>query len=404
MIVDLFKVLFGCAPGQLVIQITNHCNGACPQCGMRKNASIARHSLPAEKIRATIDQCARHGFKAVSFTGGEPFINMRALFDLLDYAGKAGISYLRTGTNGFMLAGADMARINDFVARLSVTRVRNFWISLDSADTRTHETMRGLPGVIYGIKTALPVFHAHGLYPAANLGINRNISGKTISRFNGLHDVERFLEAFKAGFAAFFQKAINLGFTMANVCYPMSYDNRDLGNHAYGAISDDFAVSFSREELRLVFRALLETLPEFRNKIRIFTPMSVLYAMSRDDDALLFPCLGGIRYFYIDSRDGHIYPCGYLGDQNLGEGINVVIRQRGRQTPHCMKCHWECFRDPSQLFGIARSVFRSPVSVFLKKELDPVMLKLWFEDLKYYAGNDLFNGRITPGKRLKGIQ
>ena len=98
------------------------------------------------------------------------------------------------------------------------------------------------------------------------------------------------------------------------------------------------------------------------------------------------------------------YPCGYLGDRNLGEDINTVIRQRGRQTPHCMKCHWECFRDPSQLFGIARNVFRSPISVFLKKELDPVMLKLWFGDLKYYAGNDLFNGRIAPGKRLKGIQ
>ena len=50
-------------------------------------------------------------------------------------------------------------------------------VSIDSADPKTHEEMRGLKGVIKGIEIALPILHKHGIYPVANLGINRNIAG-----------------------------------------------------------------------------------------------------------------------------------------------------------------------------------------------------------------------------------
>ena len=393
MIIDALKILFGGIPGQLVIQITNYCNGACPQCGMRKTSDIARHRLPVEIIKAAVAQCAENGVEAVSFTGGEPFIDIRAIIDLLDYAGRAKTPYLRTGTNGYMLAGVDYERIAEFADRLASTKVRNFWISMDSADAVTHEAMRGLPGVVEGIKRALPVFHARGIYPAVNLGINRNISGEAIDRISGPGDDERFFEAFKADFHAFFTRVIDMGFTTANVCYPMSSGNEALGNPAYGAISGDFAVSFTPEELRLIFRALLEIIPEFRNKIRIFTPLSVLYAMSQGNPALLFPCLGGVRFFYMDSRDGHIYPCGFLGELDLGDDLKTALRKSRDVIPHCMKCHWECFRDPSQLFGMARYIIMHPIRTFFLKRIDPVLLKLWFGDIKYYLQCGLFDGR-----------
>jgi len=394
--VNLLKIFAGKIPGQLIIQITNCCNGTCPQCGMKKNAEIKRYILPTDVIKTLINQCSANGFDAISFTGGEPFIDNCRLLELLDYAGKAKIPFIRTGTNGFMFLQSNTAQIIDFAKRLSLTKLRNFWISLDSADIKTHETMRGLPGVIAGIKIALPIFHAHGIYPAVNMGINRNILGDTIHKLNGTGDKERFFNNFKTGFTVFFQKAIELGFTMANLCYPMSSNNGELENSAYGAISDDFIVNFSEEELGLVFKALMETIPIFRNKIRIFTPLSVLYAMSKKSDSLLFPCMGGINFFYTDSRNGHIYPCGFLGEKCLGEDLYSAISTRIRDKPHCMKCHWECFRDPSQLFGIAHYVINHPIQVFIKKKIDPVMIKFWMEDLKYYLKHDFFNGRIPP--------
>jgi hypothetical protein len=282
-----------------------------------------------------------------------------------------------------------------FAKALAATGIRNFWISLDSADTQTHEAMRGLPGVVEGIRRALPLFHARGLYPAANLGINRNVAGVPVPPLAGPEDAARFFEAFTAGFRAFFSKALELGFTMANVCYPMSSVQAGLaeGPAVYGAVSDDPAVDFSPAELRLLFRALMEVIPRFRIRIRIFSPLSVLYALSREEDSLLFPCLGGRAYFFVDCKDGHLYPCGYRGDEDLGDDLAAALRRGRKLKPFCLKCHWECFRDPSQLFGLARYMIRHPVLCFVKKQIDPRMLRLWFADMAYYIRHGFFNGR-----------
>ncbi|MDR2134341.1 MAG: radical SAM protein [Treponema sp.] len=393
-------------PGQLVIQISNRCNGSCPQCGMRREAEISRVRLPAETVKKALRDCAENGVEAVSFTGGEPFINIPEILDLLDYAGGLKIPYLRSGTNGYMFApggkAAGPARLIPFVESLVKSPLRNFWISMDSADTETHERLRGLPGVIGGIVKALPEFHARGLYPAVNLGINRFIAGELIPPLGETGDEGAFLESFRRGFDAFFAKAASMGFTMANVCYPMSFETADpeAGRPAYGAISDDIMVSFSRRELRLVFGALLETIPVYRKSIRIFTPLSVLYALSRENSReLLFPCLGGICYFYMDSRDGHIYPCGYRGDEDMGASVAELKKPRGGQKPFCKKCHWECFMDPSQLFGIFRYVIRHPFRTFSGKAPDRRILRLWLGDIKYYLDCGFFDGRKPPKRR-----
>jgi hypothetical protein len=276
---------------------------------------------------------------------------------------------------------------------------------MDSADTQTHEQLRGLPGVIDGIIKALPVFHARGLYPAVNLGINRRVAGDLIPPLDEGGDEDAFFEAYRLGFQRFFTKAVDMGFTMANVCYPMSFETTDpgTGKPAYGAISADSMVNFSRRELRLVFRALLHTIPAFRNSLRIFTPLSTLYALSRENSRdLLFPCLGGICYFYLDSRDGRIYPCGYRGDEDLGASVAELRTAPGNQQSFCKKCHWECFMDPSQLFGILRQAIRHPFKTCFGKALDRDLLRLWFGDVKYYLACNFFNGRRPPKRRWKG--
>jgi MoaA/NifB/PqqE/SkfB family radical SAM enzyme len=380
---------------------------------MRREAEIERVKLPAETIEKALRDCAENGVEAVSFTGGEPFINIPEIISLLEYAGNLKIPYLRSGTNGYMFASggeaAGLDKLIHFVEALVKSPLRNFWISMDSADTATHERLRGLPGVIEGITKVLPVFHARGLYPAVNLGINRSIAGAMIPPLGepGSENEDVFLENFRRGFNAFFSKAIGMGFTMANVCYPMSPETANLGTEkaAYGAISDDLMVRFSQHELRLVFRALLETIPAFRKSIRIFTPLSALYALSRENSQeLLFPCLGGICYFYMDSRDGRLYPCGYRGNEDTGASVAELrtkpgIGRSGGEQPFCKKCHWECFMDPSQLFGMLRYAIRHPFKAFSGKTIDRQMLRLWFDDVKYYLASSFFDGRKPPKKR-----
>ena len=171
----------GRAPGQLVIQLTDRCNARCPQCGMRVTSSFARHRLPLDRARRIIDAAAARGVGAVSFTGGEPFLLTDDLVTLIEHAARAGIPMIRTGTNGFWLQprpdGSLPDRVERLAERLAATPLRNLWISIDSADAATHEQMRGLPGVIRGIEAALPIFHRYGIYPSANLGLNRSLAG-----------------------------------------------------------------------------------------------------------------------------------------------------------------------------------------------------------------------------------
>lgn len=223
----LFK---GRLPGQLVVQYTDQCNAGCPQCGMRVSNPFPRTTLEKHRVKKIIRAAAGKGVAALSFTGGEPFLHLDQLCQLSDYAGKCGISYIRTGTNGFLFRNSDNAdftdRMKKLAEQLAATPIRNIWVSIDSSDIATHEAMRGLPGVIRGIEKALPIFAEQGLYLSANLGINRNLAGASLDR-DGL-DHAFFLEAFDR----FYRFVHNLGFTIANVCYPMYSDSEQSTGEA----------------------------------------------------------------------------------------------------------------------------------------------------------------------------
>jgi uncharacterized radical SAM superfamily Fe-S cluster-containing enzyme len=101
---DLIGLTRSRVPGQLVIQFTDHCNARCPQCGMRVSERFSRSKLSQGDVYRILDAAAAKGFQVVSFTGGEPLLFLQDLADLMHYAGKVGIQYIRTGTNGFIFA------------------------------------------------------------------------------------------------------------------------------------------------------------------------------------------------------------------------------------------------------------------------------------------------------------
>jgi hypothetical protein len=395
-------------PGQLVIQLTDHCNARCPQCGMRVTAGFKRATLAVDAIKRIIDAAAARGVQAVSFTGGEPFLFLDALVELLHHAGAAGIAYTRTGTNGFWFQGADqpsfagrMARIAE---RLAATPLRNLWISLDSAEPEVHERMRGFKGVVRGIERALPIFHAHGIYPSVNLGLNRNMGGMHTRRLLALPrsaDPEGLYPIFRDALARFYRTVIDLGFTLANTCYPMSIDSQQLqaGLAAvYGASAADDIVRFSQLEKAQLYRALLHTIPQFRSKIRIFSPLCAVYALHQHyahNSAVGYPCRGGRDFFFIDAKDGHTYPCGYRGHEDLGRFWDPGTAPKPGGYD-CRRCDWECFRDPSELFGPVAQALSHPCRLVLKLRRTPRFFALWGQDLRYYAACDFFDGRKGP--------
>ncbi|MBI9074977.1 MAG: radical SAM protein [Desulfatibacillum sp.] len=404
-------VLKGITPGQLIIQFTNQCNAACPQCGMNKGNKFSRSTLRMDEVKRIIDAAAQKGVKALSFTGGEPLLYLNEVAELLKHAGQAGIEYTRTGTNGFFFANPGSPGFEDRVKKvaetLADTPLRNFWISVDSHVAEYHEKMRGFPGLVKGMEKAVPIFHEFGIYPAANLGINRNTGGdSTASLFIRPETTEQtsetilFYSGFKTAFEKFYRFVNSLGFTMANTCYPMSV-NQDDGQElsaVYAATSPENITGFNAMEKSLLFQALAETISKYRPVIRIFSPVASLMALHGDysnGHKESRPCLGGIDYFFVDAEDGNTYPCGFRGNENMGKFYDLDIKQIDR-NPSCRSCDWECFRDPSELVWPFMQMIKNPFALAGKWMENPTPLKNWFKDLAYYRACGYFNGRQAP--------
>ena len=401
----------GRLPGQLIIQLTDRCNAACPQCGMNSGQRFARSTLPLDNVRRMIDAAAAEGFAAVSFTGGEPLMVSDALMAMINYAGGAGIANIRTGTNGFCFRSPERPDFEDRVHRLAQsladTPLRNFWISIDSADPVTHEAMRGFHGVLRGIERALPIFHAYGIYPTANLGLNRNLGGHGSIPSLAEKDGDRrgvpaaeFRRCLHAALGRFFRFAADLGFTMANVCYPMSIaesgDGEDL-QAVYGATATSAIVSFTTREKAHLFEVLAQAVAENRSRLRIFTPISTLYVLARQfrTGRRGYACRGGQDFFFVDARKGHAFPCGYRGEEDLGP-FEDRSDQATSRTEACYACEWECFRDPSELGGPLLTFFESPLQFYRHWRTDPDFFKRWRADIGYYRDCDFFDGRRSP--------
>lgn len=396
-------IIRGRLPGQLIIQYSNKCNADCPQCGMRRSEQISRYTLNKDHTKKLIDTAAANGVRSLSITGGEPLMFLDDIVELTNHSGRAGIPYVRTGTNGFIFrnsAAPDFCdKISRIAEKLASTSLYTFWISMDSANPSNHERMRGLIGVVKGIEKALPIFHEHGIYPAVNLGINRATGSSHEQPFLAKMDRERFLHTFRESFDAFYRFVTDLGFTMANACYPMSaaVDTiRDAADSTYGAISGDAVINFSKEEKSIIFQALFDTIPNFRGALRIFSPRCSLYSLIKKyehEQPFLFPCRGGVDFFFVECEKGMIHPCGYIDDPSdempfLGKRFGTIV--------NCEKCEWECFRDPSDVLGPFADFFSHPFKLMAKVMREPQFFKLLKEDLSYYKACGFFNGRIAP--------
>ena len=395
-----------------MIQYTNQCNANCPQCGMRRSCKIQRSTLDKDYVKKLIDNAAGKGVKALSFTGGEPLLFLEDIIELINHASRAGIPYIRTGTNGFLFRDSDCSgftsKISRIADKLAATNLYTFWVSIDSADPNNHEKMRGLRGVVRGIEKAIPIFHEHGIYPSVNLGINRATGGGNNQPFLSQTTSGEFQHLFQTSFEKFYQFACDLGFTIVNACYPMSDNSReeeeDIADRSplYGASSSDNIINFSRQEKALIFKALFETVPKFRGKIRIFSPRCSLYGLIDKfayQKGPLFPCRGGTDFFFVECKNGDIHPCGYREDHktNLPD-----LEHRISRVFDCDKCEWECFRDPSDILGPFADLFSHPIQLIGKMVKEPRFFRLLREDLSYYRACGFFNGRRAP--QLQAMQ
>ena len=114
---------------RLELRITDRCNAACASCGLRCSPSGER-IMSLTLAKRLIDEARALDFDTIVVAGGEPFLYPDLLFDVLEYAKKAGFKAIEVKTNGFW-GGWEEEKRNGAAERLKEC-VTDVFIGYDS--------------------------------------------------------------------------------------------------------------------------------------------------------------------------------------------------------------------------------------------------------------------------------
>ncbi len=122
-------------PRSAKIKLTARCNFRCVMCKYWR--APRGDELSTDDARRILAQLAEIGCRKVHFSGGEVLLRSDFL-DLVEHAARLGLRVNFT-TNGSLI-DKTLAR------RLGRLRVNSVAVSLDAADAKTHDRIRGVPG------------------------------------------------------------------------------------------------------------------------------------------------------------------------------------------------------------------------------------------------------------------
>ncbi len=203
---------------QIYFYLTEGCNLRCRHCWIAPKYQSESGSYPAldlELFKSIIGQAKPLGLAGVKLTGGEPLLHPR-INEILEYIQTEDIG-MTLETNGVLctpeLAGKMGACKNSFVS-----------VSLDGADSETHEWVRGVEGCFDEAIEGLRNLASEGLRPQVIMTIMRHNkeqieqvvrlaerSGAGSVKFNILQPTARGEKMHESGEALSIEELVDLG-------------------------------------------------------------------------------------------------------------------------------------------------------------------------------------------------
>jgi AdoMet-dependent heme synthase len=162
-------------PRLIFWEVTKGCNLRCIHCRASATELSSPTDLPTARALDIVTQIAAYASPILVLSGGEPLYR-RDIFQLARFATDRGLR-VALATNGTMVTKELARRIVD-------SGVRRVSISLDGADSLTHDTFRGIPGAFDAA--------VYGLRNLKELGMSVQIN-MTIARHNA-HQLPQVLE------------------------------------------------------------------------------------------------------------------------------------------------------------------------------------------------------------------
>jgi len=168
------------SPKGILFAPTTNCNLNCPHCATEKSAKI----LPAEDAEKILRECKKLRIERVGFTGGEPFLSLDFLCDVVTCSVKNGILFDRIMTNGVWYQ--DRPALESSLGKVFKAGYDgDICISVDSF----HE--QDLKKVAFFIETALNIWKRPDIISiACTLGLRDRATYHKLKKLCGLLDAK----------------------------------------------------------------------------------------------------------------------------------------------------------------------------------------------------------------------
>lgn len=307
----------------IFLHLTNRCNLKCIHCYAAGDVQSGEE-LKSQKIYHIIDELARRGGRAITFSGGEPLLR-RDWSDILTYAGDT--VNVTLNTNGTLIDESSAV----LLSRLSPT----IQVSLDGPSPEVHDAIRG-----------------PGSFGAAVKGIRR-------LQNNGLTDnliiCMTLMKNNIAWAPAMIPFVRQLGVPTLRFLPLHSQGRARASWSTLDASLDDYQKWFNH-----VYQYGCAGQPDPGGEIRGGLPGFLLYMPSDEDE----PWCGVGRKIVVDPY-GDVYPCSLLMDDDFHIGnvnqmsleeietspklkeLTEACRSRKDAIEACRKCAWRNFCQAS---------------------------------------------------------
>jgi AdoMet-dependent heme synthase len=291
--------LKGARPRLVFWELTTGCNLRCVHCRASATELMSPEDLPTSECLRIVDEIAEYAPLILVLSGGEPLWR-RDVFQIASRAVEKGLR-VALATNGTLVDEAMAHRIQD----AGIVRVS---ISLDGADSATHDSFRGHDGAF---DSAI-----RGLKCLQDLGISTQIN-TTVSKHNA-HQLPEMIELAKRlkvdAFHLFLLVPVGCGLTIAEDQSVGAAEAEEILDWFYER-SLDSGMELKATCAPQYYRIVRQRRAEARRQGEEVAPLMAGHphhsGHATDMNQMTRGCLAASGVCFV-SHKGSIQPCGYL--------------------------------------------------------------------------------------------
>lgn len=300
-------------------ETTNACNLRCAHCRASAVEDRGSEELSLEQAESLLSDIASFCRPVIVLSGGEPLVR-EDIFDIARCGTRLGLRMV-LATNGTLLDG-NKARM------LIESGIQRVSVSLDGADSDTHDSFRGLPGAFDAAIRGMAHCKAVGL----PVQINTTVARHNLQQLPAILDLAVSLGACALHLFLLVPTGCGKHIAELEMISPQEYE--DVLNWLYDAASASH-ISLKATCAPHYFRVMRQRAKA--EGVGITTETHGMEAMTKG-------CLAGSAVCFVSYR-GDVYPCGYLpitAGNVLETPLNLIWRESTLFAE---------LRDPSLLKG-----------------------------------------------------